>query len=318
MSSSRCLVSLLVNVCTLGCAHANILPIHCFILAVQISPASRRDEVNQGGHPQQDPTGFRSRYRDRGRYRVRERVLKGNESFASMQGFQQFKKKLSQAAGGALEHIQQSVKDLEHVNSVKAIRDYQLVQQVGSGGVGLLWKIYSARPKRPSAGSPSEVSVWLLDKKALLQDETKSKADVEAALDVYRRDAAQMLRLSTFRPARRVQDFKKPGTSGCSKTSPIMDGSSFRLLTAVRWLLLRHPGVVRLLEPLEENRTHMAMVSEAILTSLHSLHKKDTPQLAQVFHTGMGTFDRDDNVPLQRVSDESNGSIYPLDNTPIP
>eukprot|EP00959_Pyramimonas_sp_CCMP1952_P349410 7321294-Pyramimonas_sp.AAC.1 len=112
-----------------------------------------------------------------------------------MQGFQQFKKKLSQAAGGALEHIQQSVKDLEHVNSVKAIRDYQLVQQVGSGGVGLLWKIYSARPKRPSAGSPSEVSVWLLDKKALLQDETKSKADVEAALDVYRRDAAQMLRL---------------------------------------------------------------------------------------------------------------------------
>eukprot|EP00959_Pyramimonas_sp_CCMP1952_P245195 5124724-Pyramimonas_sp.AAC.1 len=59
MSSSRCLVSLLVNVCTLGCAHANILPIHCFILAVQISPASRRDEVNQGGHPQQDPTGFR-------------------------------------------------------------------------------------------------------------------------------------------------------------------------------------------------------------------------------------------------------------------
>ena len=47
-------------------------------------------------------------------------------------------------------------------------------RQVGSGGAGLLWKIFRAKPKSESKQKlNAEVCVWLLDKRALAEERTK-------------------------------------------------------------------------------------------------------------------------------------------------
>lgn len=42
--------------------------------------------------------------------------------------------------------------------------------QVASGGLNRAWKIFTATPKHSHEGTPTTVSIWLLDKKALLLD----------------------------------------------------------------------------------------------------------------------------------------------------
>lgn len=49
-----------------------------------------------------------------------------------------------------------------------------LLFQIGSGGAGLLWRIFRAKPKSESKQKlNAEVCVWLLDKKALAEERTK-------------------------------------------------------------------------------------------------------------------------------------------------
>eukprot|EP00897_Mesotaenium_endlicherianum_P003546 jgi/Mesen1/3219/ME001865S02420 len=100
--------------------------------------------------------------------------------------------------------------------------------QVGSGGPGMLWKLYRGTPKsKPQHSSSAEVCVWLLDKKALAEERGRrgtSKAAEEALLEIFRADAARLLRL-------------------------------------------RHPGVVRVVQALDESKAAMAMVTEPLLCS---------------------------------------------------
>eukprot|EP00850_Spirogloea_muscicola_P018777 SM000175S03324 [mRNA] locus=s175:275239:281097:- [translate_table: standard] len=101
--------------------------------------------------------------------------------------------------------------------------------QVGSGGPGLLWKLYRATPKsRAQATVAAEACVWILDKRTLADDRARrgtSKDAEEALLEVFRRDGAALSRL-------------------------------------------RHPGVVRVVEALDESRGAMAMVTEPVFASL--------------------------------------------------
>jgi hypothetical protein len=61
---------------------------------------------------------------------------------------------------------------------------------VASGGPGLLFSIHDATRKVAVAGNPqgSRVSIWILDKRALLEGERRhSKEEVEALLVLLRK-----------------------------------------------------------------------------------------------------------------------------------
>lgn len=72
-----------------------------------------------------------------------------------------------------------------------------------------------------------QVSVWLLDKQELSDLGASEKGSVDRVLEVYRRDAQELLKLK-----------------------------------------LKHPGIVQVIEPLEETESVMAMVTEPVLYSL--------------------------------------------------
>jgi hypothetical protein len=80
------------------------------------------------------------------------------------------------AAANAAQLVGQQLKaGVESVGALKATRDYELGEQVASGGPGRLWSIYRATAKRPSpTGVPANVCVWVLDKKALVKEETST------------------------------------------------------------------------------------------------------------------------------------------------
>lgn len=118
---------------------------------------------------------------------------------------------------------------VQEVTGPKALSEYDIGDQVGSGGPGLLWKLYRGKPKSKAQQELSaEVCIWYLDKKALTEERSKrgtSKAAEEALLDIFRSDAKLMQRL-------------------------------------------RHPGVVRVVEALDENKNAMAMVTEPLFSSV--------------------------------------------------
>ena len=127
--------------------------------------------------------------------------------------------------------------------ALKCTRDYDLgAPVVASGGPGCLFTIVDgtrrgkggAAGKQPAndATTPnSRVSVWLLDKNALVRDGKHSKEEIEQMLQLIRDDASRMLRL-------------------------------------------RHPGILRLEQPLEETRTHLALVTEPIFASASDITSK--------------------------------------------
>lgn len=79
------------------------------------------------------------------------------------------------AATNAAQLVGQQLKaGVESVGALKATRDYELGEQVASGGPGRLWSIYRATAKRPSIGVSANVCVWVLDKKALVKEETST------------------------------------------------------------------------------------------------------------------------------------------------
>lgn len=138
-------------------------------------------------------------------------------------------KSLTQALAKTAAVIEQTVQSTVHeVTGPKALQDYELQDQVGSGGPGLVWKLYAAKHRNKSVAHNQDVCVWVIDKKTLAESRQRiglSKAAEDAFLDIIRADAMQMVKL-------------------------------------------RHPGVVHVVQGLEENKTAMTLVTEPIFASI--------------------------------------------------
>ncbi|GFQ00654.1 scy1-like protein 2 [Phtheirospermum japonicum] len=139
-------------------------------------------------------------------------------------------KTLTQALAKASAVIEKTVQNtVQEVTGLpRPMQDYELIDQIGSAGPGLAWKLYSAKPRagHVPAGYPT-VCVWVLDKKALSEARQRaglSKAAEDAFLDVIRADAGRLVRL-------------------------------------------RHPGVVHVVQALDESKNTMAMVTEPLFAS---------------------------------------------------
>ncbi|CAO2176722.1 unnamed protein product [Urochloa humidicola] len=139
-------------------------------------------------------------------------------------------KTLTQAFAKASAVIEKTVSTtVQEVTGPRPLQDFELLDQAGSGGPGLAWRIYTARPRdgAPSAPYPV-VSVWVLDKRALAEARARaglSKAAEDAFLDLVRADAARLVRL-------------------------------------------RHPGVLHVVQALDETKAAMAMATESVFASV--------------------------------------------------
>lgn len=119
---------------------------------------------------------------------------------------------------------------VQEVTGPKPLQDYDLLHQIGSAGPGLAWKLYSAKAARESTRTHQypTVCVWVLDKKAL------SEARARAGLTKVAED--------TFLDVIRAD--------------------------AARLVRIRHPGVVHVVQALDENKNAMAMVTEPLFASV--------------------------------------------------
>ncbi|KAL1833622.1 hypothetical protein ACET3Z_003273 [Daucus carota] len=140
-------------------------------------------------------------------------------------------KTLSQAFAKTAAAIEKTVQTtVQDVTGPKALHDYDLLDQIGSAGPGLAWKLYSGKARNGSSISQQypTVCVWLLDKRALAEARVRvglSKAAEDSFLDVIRADAARLVRL-------------------------------------------RHPGVLHVVQALDESKNAMAMVTEPLFASV--------------------------------------------------
>ncbi|KAM3349943.1 hypothetical protein ACQJBY_022655 [Aegilops geniculata] len=139
-------------------------------------------------------------------------------------------KTLQQALAKASAVIEKTVTTtVQEVTGPRPLQDYELLDQAGSGGPGLAWRIYTARPRDAAASTPYPVvSVWVLDKRALSEARARaglSRAAEDAFLDLARADAARLVRL-------------------------------------------RHPGVLHVVQALDETKAAMAMVTEPLFASV--------------------------------------------------
>lgn len=78
-------------------------------------------------------------------------------------------KSFTQALAKTAAVIGETVSSTVHeVTGPRAMQDYELLEQVGSGGPDLVWKLYAGRPRNKATQMHNpEVCVWVLDKKAL-------------------------------------------------------------------------------------------------------------------------------------------------------
>ncbi|KAL6525317.1 SCY1-like protein 2 A [Orobanche minor] len=140
-------------------------------------------------------------------------------------------KTLTQALAKASAVIEKTVQNTVHevTGLPRPMQDYGLIDQIGSAGPGLTWKLYSAKSRDGHLPSVyPTVCVWVLDKKALSEARQRaglSKAAEDAFFDVIRADAARLVRL-------------------------------------------RHPGVVHVVQALDESKNAMAMVTEPLFASV--------------------------------------------------
>nr|XP_009788433.1 PREDICTED: SCY1-like protein 2 [Nicotiana sylvestris] len=137
-------------------------------------------------------------------------------------------KTLTQAFAKASAVIEKTVQTtVQEVTGLpRALQDYDLLDQIGSAGPGLAWKLYSAKARDGHAVYPN-VCVWLLDKRVLSEARQRaglSKTAEDSFFDVIRADAARLVRL-------------------------------------------RHPGVVHVVQALDESKNAMAMVTEPLFAS---------------------------------------------------
>ncbi|OIW07950.1 hypothetical protein TanjilG_20051 [Lupinus angustifolius] len=139
-------------------------------------------------------------------------------------------KTLTQALAKTAAVIEKTVTTTVHeVTGPKPLHDYDLLDQIGSAGPGLAWRLYSARARDPSRKHQYPVvCVWVLDKRALSEARLRAgltKAAEDSFLDLIRTDAAKLVRL-------------------------------------------RHPGVVHVVQGLDESKNAMAMVTEPLFASV--------------------------------------------------
>eukprot|EP00899_Mesostigma_viride_P000779 jgi/Mesvir1/10701/Mv13789-RA.1 len=142
-------------------------------------------------------------------------------------GMMKFGAGMSKVLKKTAHHVEKNVAKVMHdVTGPKAVRDYELGEQVASAGIGLIWKVYDAKPRKTEAhhmGLPASVSVWVLDKKAVTDKLRKDEA--EEFLELCRKD---------WQAVQRV----------------------------------RHPGIIRVIEPFDETRGSMAVATEPVAASL--------------------------------------------------
>lgn len=139
-------------------------------------------------------------------------------------------KTLTQALAKTAAVIEKKVQTtVQEVTGPKALQDYDLLDQIASAGPGLAWRLYSARPKEPSRQQQYPlVCVWVLDKRVL------SEARMRAGLT----KAAEDSFLDLIRA------------------------------DAGKLVRLRHPGVVHVVQALDESKNAMAMVTEPLFASV--------------------------------------------------
>ncbi|CAL0333165.1 unnamed protein product [Lupinus luteus] len=139
-------------------------------------------------------------------------------------------KTLTQALAKTAAVIEKTVTTtVQEVTGPKPLQDYDLLHQIGSAGPGLAWRLYSARARDPSRKHQYPVvCVWVLDKRAL------SEARVRAGLS----KAAEDSFLDLIRT------------------------------DAAKLVRLRHPGVVHVVQGLDESKNAMAMVTEPLFASI--------------------------------------------------
>ncbi|KAG4969148.1 hypothetical protein JHK87_034799 [Glycine soja] len=138
-------------------------------------------------------------------------------------------KTLTQALAKTAAVIEKTVQTtVQEVTGPKALQDYELLDQIGSAGPGLAWRLYSGRARDPSRQHQYPVvCVWVLDKRTLSEARMRAgltKAAEDSFLDLIRMDASKLVRL-------------------------------------------RHPGVVHVVQALDESKNAMAMVTEPLFAS---------------------------------------------------
>ncbi|KAJ0231993.1 Uncharacterized protein HA466_0294670 [Hirschfeldia incana] len=118
---------------------------------------------------------------------------------------------------------------VQEVTGPKPLQDYDLLHQIGSAGPGLAWKLYAAKARDSTRSQQyPTVCVWMLDKRAL------SEARVRAGMS----KAGEEAFLELIR-----------GDAG-------------------RMVRLRHPGVVHVVQGIDENKNAMALVTEPLFASV--------------------------------------------------
>ncbi|XP_027339351.1 SCY1-like protein 2 isoform X2 [Abrus precatorius] len=139
-------------------------------------------------------------------------------------------KTLTQALAKTAAVIEKTVQTtVQEVTGPKPLQDYDLLHQIGSAGPGLAWRLYSARARDPSRQHQYPVvCVWVLDKRAL------SEARMRAGLT----KAAEDSFLDLVRT------------------------------DAAKLVRLRHPGIVHVVQALDESKNAMAMVTEPLFASV--------------------------------------------------
>ncbi|XP_061339411.1 SCY1-like protein 2 A [Gastrolobium bilobum] len=139
-------------------------------------------------------------------------------------------KTLTQAFAKTAAVIEKTVQTtVQEVTGPKPLHDYEILDQIGSAGPGLAWRLYSGRARDPSRQHQYPVvCVWVLDKRALSEARMRAgltKAAEDSFLDLIRTDASKLVRL-------------------------------------------RHPGVVHVVQALDESKNAMAMVTEPLFASV--------------------------------------------------
>ena len=121
-----------------------------------------------------------------------------------MSSLMQKAKKAMEAAGikqklaGALESAKATASG---VTTLKCLKEYDLGPVVASGGPGCSFSIQHGDLKKPTKtialdAPGAKVSVWILDKKSLLEGPlAHAKEDVEELLELVRKDAATMIKM---------------------------------------------------------------------------------------------------------------------------
>lgn len=169
---------------------------------------------------------------------------------------------LGQAAQTAKELSSQAAvaaKDLSsQVVGAKCMRDYTVQGLTGSAGPGNLWKIFSARSRKEGSCS----SMRLACPKTLVRWNLTSLSSSKI----------QMCEASagTSHPVASVWILDKRAVTEASRGSGRVAEAFVQICRkdAANLAKLKHPNVVQLLEPFEETRSQLLMVTEAVTASV--------------------------------------------------